>query len=367
MSKFSKDDEVITSLDLASIGIDAGPVHDDFGVILTADYPIGSAPLKKGWIRPLVEKYGLVVIPKQQQFIEDPALFLASIKTILAEPTSSANEDIACLDGLPQVQVLGSKNSKFAPKATFIPARAVETPDSLSNWLQNSIPCSVTDWHSDEPWEPVSPVKFTMALSAKSTGPNATLYTSTSALYDRTSKEIKEKLEYSNTTFAPPSWLPAEEGREACHSTVQRGPHGKSLYMCIDATKGIDAFKGDDNKAKETIWHLTKDCTTKEHVYTHQWNEGDLLIWDNTRTLHARSPYAEAAVERVLFRMRVLGKQEEVFVDGHRTTRIVVGDKEEEHGTENGNQSPRTVAASYESSGSKAAESSRRRSSAAIQ
>lgn len=330
MSRFYVEDEVVADLDLASIEIDAGPVHDDFGIVLSLDYSIGNTPLRKGWIRPLVEKYGLVVIPKQRQFIEDPTLFVAAIKQILAEPTSCNNEDIANVEGLPQVQILGSPRSKFAPKATFIPAHTAESSDSLSKWLDSSIPCSVTDWHSDEPWEELFPVKFTMALSARSTGPNATLFTSTSALYERTSDDIKEKLEYSKTTFAPPPWLPAEEGCMACHSTVQRGPHGKSFYICIDSTSGIDVFEGDDRKAKKTVWNLTKSCTKQEHIYTHQWDEGDLLIWDNTRTIHARSMYSEASVDRVLFRMRVLGRRKEVFVGGHSTTSIVVDDQDEE-------------------------------------
>jgi len=321
MSRFSKDDKCVADLDLASLDINTKQAHADFGIVLSLDYPIRNAPLPKGWVRHLVERYGVVVIPKQHQFIKDPALFIATMKRILAEPTSSTNEDLATIEGLPQVQILGSPNSAFAPTATFIPAREAETSDSRSNWLDNTKPCSVTDWHSDEPWED-APVKFTIALSAKSTGPNATLFTSTSALYERTSGDIKETLDYSKTTFAPPPWLPSED-TQACHSTVQRGPNGNSFYICMDSTKSIDAFEGDDRKAKEVIWNLTKSGTQPDNIYTHNWEEGDLVIWDNTRTLHARSPYNHACVDRVLYRMRVFGRKEYVVVDGKATTRIV--------------------------------------------
>jgi len=326
MSRFSKDDEFVTDLELASLDITVRPAHDQFGIILDIDYPIRSAPLPKGWVRHLVERYGLVVIPRQNRLIDDPSLFIASIRHVLADVTSSANEDLATIEGHPQVQVLGSPNSAFAPNATFIPARAAETSDSLSNWLDDSIPCAVTDWHVDEPWEN-SPVKFTLVLSARSSGPNSTLFASTAALYERTNGKIKEKLEHSTTTFAPPPWLPSEEGFEASHSTVQCGPHGKSYYICMDSTRCIDAFPNNDREAKEVIWNLTKSCTNPENVYRHQWSEGDLLIWDNTRTLHARSEYDESNVDRVLYRMRVFGKKEEVLADGERATRIVCCDE----------------------------------------
>ncbi len=325
MSRFSKEDTSVVDLGLASLNISVRSAHKDFGIVLELDYPIRNVPLPKGWVCHLVERYGLVVIPKQHEFIKDLSLFIASIKQILAEPTSSINEDLATIDGFPQVQILGSPGSGFAPNATFIPAGAAETPDSLSNWLDNNVPCSVTDWHVDEPWED-SPVKFTMALSARSTGPNSTLFTSTSALYESTSGDIKDILEYSTTTFAPPPWLPAEEGCEAHHSTVQRGLHGNSYYICMDSTKSIDTFDDGDRKAKEVIWNLTKSCTKPKNIYTHQWDEGDLLIWDNTRTLHARALYNESSVDRVLHRMRVFGKKEEMIVNGKCTTRIILSE-----------------------------------------
>ena len=178
-------------------------------------------------------------------------------------------------------------------------------------------------------------MKFTLALSARSSGPNSTLFASTAALYDAVANandeegcsEIRERLERSTTTFAPPPWLPAEIGSEASHSTVQRGPHGSSYYICMDATRSIDAYPKDDREAKAAVWRLTKMCTGPGRVYRHDWDEGDLLIWDNTRTLHARSEYDESNVDRVLYRMRVFGMVEEVVDDdGNSSTRIVCCD-----------------------------------------
>ena len=154
-------------------------------------------------------------------------------------------------------------------------------------------------------------MKYVVALSVLSSGPNATCFSSTAALYERSSESVRQRLERTETTFAPPPWLPCEAGRKvsAGHATVQQGPHGPSFYLCIDSTVGIDGF--DEDAAIKLVWDLTKDCMRPEHVYTHRWEEGDLVIWDNTRTLHARTPYSVGGTDRILYRMRVLGGRNE--------------------------------------------------------
>lgn len=47
----------------------------------------------------------------------------------------------------------------------------------------------------------------------------------------------------------------------------------------------------------------------------HQWEEGDLLIWDGACTLHARTLYSHENVDRVLYRLRV-GEGHAVAIPG---------------------------------------------------
>ena len=45
--------------------------------------------------------------------------------------------------------------------------------------------------------------------------------------------------------------------------------------------KGLDA--------EESNWvldHLYKIATQPENIYRHQWKAGDVLVWDNRRTMH---------------------------------------------------------------------------------
>jgi taurine dioxygenase len=54
------------------------------------------------------------------------------------------------------------------------------------------------------------------------------------------------------------------------------------------------------------IEQLCQAAERREHVYEHVWRVGDLLIWDNRCTLHARTDF-DAAERRVLRRMAIKG------------------------------------------------------------
>ena len=54
------------------------------------------------------------------------------------------------------------------------------------------------------------------------------------------------------------------------------------------------------------IEQLCQATERAEHIYEHVWRVGDLLIWDNRCTLHARTVFAPTE-RRVLRRMAIKG------------------------------------------------------------
>ena len=42
------------------------------------------------------------------------------------------------------------------------------------------------------------------------------------------------------------------------------------------------------------IRELTEHATQRERVYTHTWDVGDLVMWDNRRTMHRARPFDES-------------------------------------------------------------------------
>ena len=79
---------------------------------------------------------------------------------------------------------------------------------------------------------------------------------------------------------------PSEIKPPRAHPIV-RSPAGtkqKAIFVNPHFTVGI---KGLD--AEESNWvldHLYKIATQPENIYRHQWKAGDVLVWDNRRTMH---------------------------------------------------------------------------------
>ena len=61
---------------------------------------------------------------------------------------------------------------------------------------------------------------------------------------------------------------------------------------------------------------LYRAATSDQFVYAHQWQVGDLVVWDNGFTMHRRTPF-DPADRRLMKRMTMqLDKYRHVMPDG---------------------------------------------------
>ena len=79
----------------------------------------------------------------------------------------------------------------------------------------------------------------------------------------------------------------------------------KALYICRLITESIDGMDRAESDAllDELFDHIEQDA----FVYEHRWRVGDVLIWDNRCTLHARTAFDPTA-RRELRRVAVEGE-----------------------------------------------------------
>jgi alpha-ketoglutarate-dependent taurine dioxygenase len=169
------------------------------------------------------------------------------------------------------------------------------------------------DWHIDGLFDDGPPPKATM-LSARrlsATG-GQTEFCNTYAAYDDLpegkrkdyeSLRILHSLEASNRATNPnPSpeeqarWREAEARRQRAgrigekeHPLVWRHRSGRRslvLGMSVDHVVGIP-----EAESRGLIEKLTGHATRREIVYRHEWQVGDLLIWDNCGVMHRAIPY----------------------------------------------------------------------------
>jgi alpha-ketoglutarate-dependent taurine dioxygenase len=79
----------------------------------------------------------------------------------------------------------------------------------------------------------------------------------------------------------------------------------KSLVLGCTARHVVDM---DYRRSAELLVRLRDWATQPEFVYRHQWSVGDLLIWDNTGTMHRAMPYNPDS-GRLLTRTKLEGEE----------------------------------------------------------
>jgi alpha-ketoglutarate-dependent taurine dioxygenase len=169
------------------------------------------------------------------------------------------------------------------------------------------------DWHIDGLFEDGPPPKATM-LSARrlsATG-GQTEFCNTYAAYDDLleaerkdceSLRIVHSLAASNRATNPnptpeeqARWREAEARRERSgrigtktHPLVWHHRSGrKSLVLGMSVDHVVDMPEAE---SRALIEKLTAHATRRENVYRHEWQIGDVLIWDNCGVMHRAIPY----------------------------------------------------------------------------
>ncbi|HSD11808.1 MAG TPA: TauD/TfdA family dioxygenase [Candidatus Binatia bacterium] len=170
------------------------------------------------------------------------------------------------------------------------------------------------DWHIDGLFEDGPPPRATM-LSARclSTTGGQTEFCNTYAAYDDLpererqrceSLRIVHSLEASNRATNPnptpeeaARWREAEAQRQRAgrigvkeHPLVWRHQSGrKSLVLGMTVDHFADM---PETESRALVEKLAAHATRRENVYRHEWQLGDLLIWDNCGVMHRAIPYA---------------------------------------------------------------------------
>ena len=79
----------------------------------------------------------------------------------------------------------------------------------------------------------------------------------------------------------------------------------KALYVCRLMTTEIVGF--DEAQGRAALDRLIAHQESPEFLYAHRWRKGDLVIWDNLCTVHARTDF-DPSEDRHLRRFTVAGE-----------------------------------------------------------
>lgn len=187
----------------------------------------------------------------------------------------------------------------------------------VSNFKENAIlPGGEMCFHSDQCYYdlPVSGTSL-YAIEVPSKGGH-TLFCDCYKPYETLPDDIKQKLEgrramnvydyYSNNRYAKTA-ARAEGAPAADHPIVRTHPESgrKSLFINRLTTDYI--LDMDVAESTELLEMLFDHIEQPPHVHDHGWEPGDLCLWDNRCTLHARTDY-DLSERRLLRRYTMVGE-----------------------------------------------------------
>ena len=84
--------------------------------------------------------------------------------------------------------------------------------------------------------------------------------------------------------------------------------HRDGRKSLITSTSGIEVVGMGQAEGEALLQRMMDWATQPQFVYRHQWQLGDVVMWDNTGTMHKAQPYAEDS-GRLLHRTTVLGDE----------------------------------------------------------
>ena len=173
-------------------------------------------------------------------------------------------------------------------------------------------------WHSDSSFKEVP--SLCSLLSARIVPPEggATEFASTRCAYPSLPDALKQRVEtaiavhdfsWSRDQIRPGFFTEKERAEypPVCNPVVRTNPVNgrKNLFLGAHASYivGMPVEAG-----RALLKQLLDHVTQPEFCYRHEWQEGDLVIWDNRCVLHRATPFDTTRHKRLMQRTTVSGE-----------------------------------------------------------
>ena len=174
-------------------------------------------------------------------------------------------------------------------------------------------------WHSDASFKQAPAFVSIMCAYEVPAEDGLTQFVSTRAAYTRLSDDRKAEVDplivihdyvYSRSKVAPDAVSPslAASLPPVRHPIVRRNPRSGARNLFIGShARSIEGWSDTDSRA--LLDDLVDHATGEEHIYSHSWQPGDLVIWDNRCLLHRGTGYDADRYRRYMRQTRVRGEE----------------------------------------------------------
>jgi alpha-ketoglutarate-dependent 2,4-dichlorophenoxyacetate dioxygenase len=161
-------------------------------------------------------------------------------------------------------------------------------------------------WHSDSSFKRI-PARFSL-LSARTIPAEGgeTQFADMRAAWDALPERKKAQLEglvcehtqlYSRGRIGFTDWSAEERAKMAPVPQVLVRTHPGSKRKSLFLSSHAGRIRGwEEPEALMLLMDLVEHATQPQFVYTHRWQVGDLVMWDNRATMHRAREYDESQV-----------------------------------------------------------------------
>ena len=185
-------------------------------------------------------------------------------------------------------------------------------------------------WHTDQSYRrPPPDISLFYADVPVPKGQGQTLYADCVAAYDALPSALKSRVDDLVGIHVRPGSGRTEQAVRAGEAPHPLGPleqpqrqpvvrihpvtGNRSLYLCeagqMDWTEGpfVGMEPGPEGDGAALLYEIMSHLTQPHFVYAHEWDEGDLVIYDNRNLLHAATWFDSEKHSRVMWRTTVRG------------------------------------------------------------
>jgi taurine dioxygenase len=171
-------------------------------------------------------------------------------------------------------------------------------------------------WHTDQYYfERPTAYTFLYGIETPPEGGD-TQFCSTYQLYEELPEELKWK--YSETKIRASHGKlnagrlhPGQEERfpDVAQPLVRKHPMTGRKFLYFSSKLASDPLDMSQDEFDRLHAELIGRATQPDRVYSHKWQSGDLVIWDNRGLLHTATAYDKKAYRRICYRISVIGEK----------------------------------------------------------
>ena len=172
-------------------------------------------------------------------------------------------------------------------------------------------------WHTDSSFRPVPSYVSIMCVYEVPDEGGHTQFVSTRSAYERLPDALKTEIEpltvihdyvFSRSKVSPDAVTPSHAASlpPVRQRLVRTNPRtGARNYYVGSHAKTVEGWEERDGR--RLLDDLLARAVEEEHIYTHAWQPGELVIWDNRTLLHRGTGYDADRYRRYMRQTRVRG------------------------------------------------------------